>query len=643
MTLFSLLRQLHSDFVNYVSRYFVTREVIRVLRSAHIQELSATPGEQWPLVRSQHVEQIQAVRDGKLDIVDRRSWSFPYVPESLHRLNQPLLKAIPYNIRRFSETPVPRKAINIIKNAVTSLDWNVTTIPEVDEDSETEKRVRVATACLRRPNNVDSFRTFLEAVVEDIIVNGEGCIEPRLTPWFKRPVKMWPVDSTTIRIYADWTESTPDRPRFAQMTGLKGERGIVAFLNSELIYIKDNPRSNTPFGLGKLQTAFTTVMAFLGAQDMASKAGADQVHKTWLWWQQPVVPAHMQTVRRHIQNDLEGQAKISLMAGLKKPDIIDVQAVNPEDLLLDWQEFLIRIIASAFDLSPMALGIERDVARNTGEVMALADFRQAIVPMARRIEDSFTRDLIHGFLGWRDLQFEFQGLDDPNKLNRVSIQQRQFMMSAITPDEIREDEGKPPLPGGWGKLTQFQQQLIIMDVRATQGQVSGGTGGVPGAGGFPGAGGGGMGGGMPGAGGGATQPKIPGAGGANLGMAFSTEDVAKMSPEDIGVYQQTGLLPGTNELGKQMEEDQPGILETLSEDLQEFFKAAEKLDKKGDIKPAKVTAKDEKEQQKKYAKADRSPTLVEQMYQDRGLANQPRVNKIQPKDRGRYPRNDRGK
>src|SRR6185369_11724094 len=130
---------------------------------------------------------------------------------------------------------------------------------------------------------------------------------------------------------------------------------------------------------------------FLGAQDMAGKAGADQVHKTWLWWEQSMNPAHIQTVRRQIINELEGQAKVSLMAGAKKPEVLDVTPVTPEDLLLDWQRFMIDIIAAAFDLSPLALGQTDKVNKATGQVMADSDFRSSVLPMAKRFEEALTR------------------------------------------------------------------------------------------------------------------------------------------------------------------------------------------------------------------------------------------------------------
>src|SRR6185312_7504973 len=99
--LVSTLLSLRSNVQAAVAKKCVERRVIKVLELTHAQELATIPRNEWPLVRSKQIEEIRAVRDGQFDIVDRRSWAFPYLPEALHRLNQPILKNTPYNLRRF--------------------------------------------------------------------------------------------------------------------------------------------------------------------------------------------------------------------------------------------------------------------------------------------------------------------------------------------------------------------------------------------------------------------------------------------------------------------------------------------------------------------------------------------------------------
>lgn len=634
---------LRSNVQAAVANYLVHRQVANVLKLTHAQELMTAPRNEWPMIRAKQVAEIKAVQSGQgFDIVDRRSWAYPYLPEALHRLNQPILKNTPYMIRRFSETPIPRRAINLIKNAILSLKWKVQPSEGMDEEitPEMQLRIKILTESLKRPNNTDSFRELMEAAVEDLLIGGYMTLEPRMTPYYKRPFKVWAVDGSTIRIFMDWTEGTPDRPRYAQMTGLKGERGIVTFLDSELIYIRDNVRTSTPFGLGKLEVAFNAVNAFLGAQDMAGRAGADQVHKTWLWWQQTLNPAHVQTVRRHLINELEGQAKISLIAGVQPPQVVEVTPVTPEDLLLDWQRFLIDVIAAGFDLSPLALGQTDKVNKATGQVMADSDFRAAVVPSAKRVEEALTAKLIHQFLGWKDLEFTFIGLEDPDALTRTIIQQRNYMMNAVTPDEIRELNNQPPLPGGWGKLTSTQTMLLMTEAAAKLGAKANAAAGAK----VPGMGGGGGGTGMGSSSGGQSGTGSINPGSMNMSVdgssiKFSAQQVAGMSPEDIQLYQEFGILPPTQQLGQQMEQSSPGILDTVTQELQDFFTNLQQVQEEDEIPEAPITPEDNAAQLARFQESEHQEDIAESVINRRGTFGPP-VNQMVRKNplRGKYPR-----
>jgi hypothetical protein len=309
----------------------------------------------------------------------------------------------------------------------------------------------------------------------------------------------------------------------------------------------------------------------------------------------------MQTVRRYIQNELEGQSKISLIANMPKPEVIDIKAVNPDDLLLDWQEFQIKIIGAAFDISPISLNMTQDVNKAVGKVMSDQDFLSAVVPMAIRLSEAYTYEVLHRRLGWTDLEFVFLGLEDPDQLTKATIQQRKYQMNALVPDEIREDDGRPPLPGGWGKLSFGQMQMMIMAAKPPTGAAAGG-----GYGGST-----GMGTGIPGGGGGGSLGTGTGMGIG--GSAFTADDIADMSPEDIEWLQENNLLPETDELGQQMEQQSPGILQTLTQQLKQFFDVADEMDEEGEAhtRPAKVSKQDEKDQAQKFKKAEHKPTWQE--------------------------------
>lgn len=628
-----IFRRWHRAILLWLVRYFRTQEVLKVFAVAHANELKQLELTYWPLVRraqGQELQQVRqqlsvdvsameykqlqeraAIRAGQLEIVDRKSWAFPFLPSTVQRLALPIMKATPYNLRRMARTPVPRRAINLIKGALISQPWGVEPLPDVEgkDEDEQQERCNIARKIFAHPNGQDSFQTFIEMGTEDMCIFGAMPIELRVTPDPERPIKMWAVNVESIRIFASWTEATPDMPHYAQMTGLKGERGAVLFYDDELMYVKDNPATDNPFGLGRMEVAFRSISDFLGIQEMSGRAGVDQTHKTWLWWEQPQSESGYQIVRRHIQNELEGQAKVSLIGGMKKPDVIEIQPVVEADLLLGWQEMLIRMIANSFDMSAMALGIEHDVNRATGEVLDDRDFRSAIVPMAKRIQEAFTRKILHEKLGWYDLQFRFLNLEDPDIQTKMDLLARMYSVNAATPNQILVRMGWEKSKSPFADLSQFEAMLLNTETafRLQQRQAASAQAPPMPAPGMPALPGGGTGDGAPmppgvsvGKGQIKAPPKITTPKFPIAGTAFTASQLAAMEvAELIGVLDDGGLSP-TKTLGEMKSQD-PTILEEMSDALKDFFEKAVEVEKKAKkTRPRAVMTKWLQQQKKLY-------------------------------------------
>ena len=317
---------------------------------------------------------------------------------------------------------------------------------------------------------------------------------------------------------------------------------------------------------------------------------------TWLWWEQPQSDSAYQIVRRHIQNELEGQAKVSIIGGMKKPEVLEITPVTEEDLLLNWQEMMIRMVANAFDMTAMALGVEHDVNRAVGEVLKDQDFRSAVVPMAKRVQEAFTRKVLHEALGWRDLEFAFLQLDDPDLETKTDMNARMYSANALTPNEWRISVGKQPLKSPFGDMTQFESMMLNQELmaeiqnrqqeqsmnRQQQQQLPGSGGGYP-----------------PGGGGQPYQkpisqgeisrggqiesprplmlPKFPIA-----GSKWNAREIARMPVNDLAERIDGGELPPAKSLLLDMDDQEPNILEQMADEVKEYFKYVLQEDEQDD-------------------------------------------------------------
>ena len=297
-------------------------------------------------------------------------------------MREALPKPTPVNLRKFAETPAPRRAINCIKDRIASMDWQVRLkrgFSAAQVESANEKLAALR-AGMEEPNATDSFRTLCEQVLEDLLVGGFGAIEMEQTGDEARPFQLWPVDGATVQINLKWNGSA-DSPRYAQATGKIGTGALIPLLDDELIYIRQNPRTHTPFGLGRLEVAFETINTFLAAHRYAGRLASNSVVQYALWLNETTPTQHERMIRWW-QDEIEGTGRVPVLSCEKKPEVLRFAGGTDADLRLEWQQFLIVLIANAFELPPMLLGLQADVNRSTASEMADEAFQSAVVPVA---------------------------------------------------------------------------------------------------------------------------------------------------------------------------------------------------------------------------------------------------------------------
>jgi HK97 family phage portal protein len=360
-------------------------------------------------------------------------------------VRETLPKPTPMNLRRFAETPAPRRAINCIKDRIASMDWQVRlkrgfSTAQVENSNEKMAALR---AGMEEPNGNDSFRTLCEQVLEDLLVGGFGAMEMEATEDEAKPFQLWPVDGATIQINVKW-DGTADSPRYAQATGKIGQGALIPLLDDELIYIRQNPRTYTPFGLGRLEVAFETINSFLSAHRYAGRLASNSVVQYALWLNETTPTQHERMIRWW-QDEIEGTGRVPILSCEEKPEVLRFAGGTDADLRLEWQEFLLRMIANAFDLPAMMLGVQSDVNKSTAGELADEAFRSAIAPTAKLFAEHITRDLFAKKLGWREFEFVFNELQVRDENDNVENQTELLKAGVLTVDEVRAMRGLGPL------------------------------------------------------------------------------------------------------------------------------------------------------------------------------------------------------
>ncbi|HEV2134201.1 MAG TPA: phage portal protein [Terracidiphilus sp.] len=372
---------------------------------------------------------------------ERKTLAMPAILSPVQFPGRHLPKPTPANLRRFAETPVVRRAINVIKDRIAAMDWQV----RVRRDAQLEdiafagRKARALRRVLEEPNETDTFRTLMEQTIEDALTGGFGAIEMETTGDPDRPAMLWPVDGASIRINAKW-DGQAESPRYAQALPGQLESSAVELRDDQLMYVRMNPRSFTPFGLGPLEVAFETVNQFLSAHRFAGKLAANSVAQYALWLNE-ASPAQHERLIRWWQDEIEGTGRVPLLSTEQKPEVLRFAQGTDADLRLAWQEFLIRMVANAFGLPPLMLGLEADVNRSTASEMADEAFRGAISPLAMLLAGHITRDLFGKCIGWREFEFVFNELSARDEQTELSVQVQLLQAGVLTVNEVRAMRG----------------------------------------------------------------------------------------------------------------------------------------------------------------------------------------------------------
>jgi phage portal protein BeeE len=354
------------------------------------------------------------------------------------------------NLRRFAETPVVRRAINVIKDRIAAMDWQVRVRRGVKAGGcgLCGTKLRALRRTLEEPNAVDSFRTLIEQVIEDALTGGFGAIEMEPTG-----------DGSGRRCCGRWmglrSASTrggmgrPETPRYAQALPGQLESSAVELRDDQLMYVRMNPRSFTPFGLGPLEVAFETVNQFLSAHRFAGKLAANTVAQYALWLNE-ATPAQHDRLIRWWQDEIEGTGRVPLISTEQKPEVLRFAQGTDADMRLAWQEFLIRMVANAFGLPPLMLGLEADVNQSTASEMTDEAFRGAISPLAMLLAGHITRDLFGKCIGWREFEFVFNELNARDEETELAVQVQLLQAGVLTVNEVRAMRGLGAAGAGWG-------------------------------------------------------------------------------------------------------------------------------------------------------------------------------------------------
>lgn len=349
-------------------------------------------------------------------------------------------------LRNFSENAVVRRAIDYIRNQVCRLAWDFETVL-IDKKltAEQKRKVELMRNCLMNPNPNDDWMSWIGQKIEDILVIGQAYTENKPFDGHEKdhPYLWYPVDAASVQIYLDW-DGDPRKSRYAQFD-LKGKR--IDLKTTELFEIVHNKRSNTPFGLSPVEVSVHQIQYLLEAQNYAGKTASNATPKKLLDLGSDASESQVQSFRRYFKDEIEGRSHLPIIGGTENPKSIELGHTGDQALFLQWQAFLIGIIASSFNLDAMKFNLVVGINRSTGDTLDDVSDEGAIRPMAQQIEYFINRHIVplFGLDGVVKFRFQYTTSFQDRKSLGV-IHQIYLQAETMTINEARREIGLTPLP-----------------------------------------------------------------------------------------------------------------------------------------------------------------------------------------------------
>jgi len=336
-----------------------------------------------------------------------------------------------------------RAAVNIRKAQISSAEWDIVPFDQTKDFNvslQAEQR-----ELFNRPNlSVESFRSWVEPILEDILVLDAGVIEKERNLG-GGIAALHGTDGAKVKVSTLW-DGDPDETRYWWVPTPQYE---VPFKNDELVYIMANPRTYSVLGLSPLETLKTTIDAEVNGSQYNVRQVTNAAPDGMLDLGETARPEMVEGFKSYWLSEVAGRGAMAFIGGTKGAKFVPFRPGNREMQYQEWLQYLVRKIAAVYGISPQDLGITFDINRATSETQMEMTEDRGLRPLLALVQDYFTREIVwdRSYGGSKNnLAFRFTRLNIKESMSKANINKLALAGMPWKPvNEARLDEGRPPL------------------------------------------------------------------------------------------------------------------------------------------------------------------------------------------------------
>lgn len=372
--------------------------------------------------------------------------------------------AVPFSyLRRMANSyPIARACINRRIRQITQLEWDITTIDEIEDQDGYASQIKQVKDMLKHPmGNKTRMREFFTIIIDDILTIDAISFEFQKTRGGDF-MYFVPVDPTTIALRVTETGATPEPPEAAYVQFIQGQE-IARFTTDEMVYDMLGNRSYSPYGFSPLESLIIQVESALrGAMYNLNYFKESNVPDGFIYLPDDVASSKTQVEEWQmwfdaiVQGDPRFMHKLKVMPGGSKYE----GTRKPEDMAFErFEMWLLAQTCMMFDVAPRDIGITDKVNKASDETQSELSRERGLIPLSNFIKE-FLDDIIQYNLGAENLQFIWRNINPVDRKEEVEIAEKEINMGALSVDEYMIEQGREPV--GLDQYVKTSQGVLMV-------------------------------------------------------------------------------------------------------------------------------------------------------------------------------------
>ena len=360
-------------------------------------------------------------------------------------------------LRNFAKNSIVRRPISIIEETITRLPYELTNVNPDDTNDYTQQKT-AAYNVLKNPNVVHSWKPFIKMILDDLVTLDAGAFEKVIGGNPTRPLFLYPTDGSSIQFVVPYDYTSEDSARFAQQQPLDTKY----YSSKQLAYLQRNYFTDRPQGLSPVLAAYNYIIYLLDASERSNGVATNATSDFLVSLGENITGPEREAFCQYMEEEIEGTGKIPILAGSKGIETKQIKAINKDGLYLDWQRFLMSIVAISFGLPPQKLGILETNDRSTADDLDNIVMSELVKPYANIIEDAMNEHVLKamGLDGILKFSFIYAETEAQKKLKSDRIM-KEFTEGLVTENEARISLGKPKRDSEYSDVTLVEAKAMI--------------------------------------------------------------------------------------------------------------------------------------------------------------------------------------